>query len=86
MKIEQAMHSSFTVDTDRLRSHSHLRQCSSFPSNLDSTEHCIPIMNGKRRTAQQAQLPFPQRPFGNALRKAYLSRRGIRELRRGATQ
>ena len=33
----------------------------------------------------QAQLPFPQPPFGNALRKAYLSRSGILDLPRGST-
>lgn len=45
----------------------------------------FPDYEQRATTAQQAQLPFPQRPFGNALRKAYLSRRGIRDLPRGAT-
>lgn len=38
-----------------------------------------------RNPYRQAMLPIPQRPFGNALRKAYLSRSQIRELPRGAT-
>ena len=45
----------------------------------------FPDYEQQARTAQQAQLPLPQQPFGNALRKAYLSRSSIRELPRGAT-
>lgn len=45
----------------------------------------FPDYEQQAATAQQPQLPLPQQPFGNALRKAYLSRSGIRGLPRGAT-
>ena len=45
----------------------------------------FPDYEQQAATELQAQLPWPQPPFGNALRKAYLSQSGIRALPRGAT-
>lgn len=45
----------------------------------------FPDYENLRNPYRQAMLPLPQQPFGNALRKAYLSRSPIRELPRGAT-
>ena len=45
----------------------------------------FPEYEQQAATSQQPSLPFPRDPFGNALRKAYLSRSGIHPLPRGAT-
>lgn len=45
----------------------------------------FPEYEQQATTALQAQLQFPQQPFGNALRKAYLSRSSIGDLPRGGT-
>lgn len=45
----------------------------------------FPDYEQQATTVQQPSLPFPRDPFGNALRKAYLSRSGIHPLPRGAT-
>jgi L-amino acid N-acyltransferase YncA len=45
----------------------------------------FPDYEQQARSSQQPQLPWPQQPFGNALRKAYLSRSGIRDLPSGST-
>lgn len=45
----------------------------------------FPEFEQQAATPQQAQLPWRQLPFGNALRKAYLSRSPIRSLPRGST-
>ena len=45
----------------------------------------FPDFETQASSSRQAMLPLPQQAFGNALRKAYLSRSGIRDLPRGSS-